>query len=58
MEKPKGNLLVGKYRLRWEDNIKMYSKEIGWFNTNFVQLAEGKDQWRALVSTVMTLRVP
>jgi hypothetical protein len=40
------------------DNIKIGLREIGWDDTNWIDLAEDRDQWRALVSTVMNLRVP
>ena len=43
---------------RWEDNIKMDLKELGWGGMNWVALALGRDRWRALVNTVMYLRVP
>jgi hypothetical protein len=43
---------------RWVDNIKMDLREIGWDGTDWTDLAQGKDQWRALVNTVMNLRVP
>jgi hypothetical protein len=40
------------------DNIKMGLREIGWGDMDWIDLAEDRDQWRALVNTVMTLRVP
>jgi hypothetical protein len=53
--KPEGNRPLGRPRRRWVDNIKIDLKtdRIGWFG-----LAQDKDQWRALVNTVMNLRVP
>jgi hypothetical protein len=42
----------------WEDNIKMDFKEIGWGGTDWIDLAQDRDQGRALVNTVMNLRVP
>jgi hypothetical protein len=42
----------------WVGNIKMDLREIGWGGMNWFDLAEGRDQWRALVNTVMNLRVP
>jgi hypothetical protein len=40
------------------DNIKMDLREIGWDGTDWIDLAQDRDQWRALVNTVMILRVP
>jgi hypothetical protein len=40
------------------DNIKMDLKKIGWDDMDWIDLAQDRDQWRALVSTVMNLRVP
>jgi hypothetical protein len=45
-------------RPRWEDNIKMDLGEIGWGGMYWIDLAQDRDQWRALVNTVMNLRVP
>jgi hypothetical protein len=43
---------------RWVDNIKMDVRERGWDGMGWIDLAEDRDQWRALVDTVMNLRVP
>jgi hypothetical protein len=48
----------GRPRRRWEDNIKMYLRETGWEGVEWMHLAQDRDQWRALVNTVMNLRVP
>jgi hypothetical protein len=40
------------------DNIKMDLREIGWDGVDWIDLAQDRDQWRALVNTVMNLRVP
>jgi hypothetical protein len=48
---------LGRPRLRWEDNIKMDIKR-GWGGMDWIDLAEDRDEWRALVNTVMNLRVP
>jgi hypothetical protein len=48
----------GRLRCRLEDNIKMGGREIGWGGVDWINLAQDTDQWRALVSTVMNLRVP
>jgi hypothetical protein len=45
-------------RFRWVDNIKMDLREIGWAVKDWIELARDRDQWRALVNTVMNLRVP
>jgi hypothetical protein len=42
----------------WEDNIKMALRETGWGGMDWTDLAQDKDQWRALVNTVINLRVP
>jgi hypothetical protein len=44
--------------LRLVDNIKMDLREIGWDGVDWVDLAQNRDQWKALVNTVMNLRVP
>jgi hypothetical protein len=46
---------LGRHRRRWEDNIKMDLREVGWGGIN---LAQDRDRRRALVNTVMNLRVP
>jgi hypothetical protein len=56
--KPEGKALLGRQRRRWVDNIKMDLREIGWVGTNWIDLAQDRDQWGALVNTVMNLRVP
>jgi hypothetical protein len=53
-----GKRPLGRPRRRWVDNIKMYLREIGWGGMNWIDLAQDRDQWRALVNTVMNLRVP
>jgi hypothetical protein len=56
--KPKGSRTLGRPRRRWEDNIKMYLREIGFGDVHWINLAQDRDRWRALVNTVMNLRVP
>jgi hypothetical protein len=56
--KPEGKRPLGRPRSRWADNIKMNLKETGWGGMDCIHLAENRDQWRALVNTVMNLRVP
>jgi hypothetical protein len=48
----------GRPRHRWEDNIKIDLREVGWGGMDSINLAQDRDQWRALVNTVMNLRVP
>jgi hypothetical protein len=45
-------------RRRWEDNIKIDLQEIGFGDVDWIDLAQDRDRWRALVNTVMNLRVP
>jgi hypothetical protein len=52
---PEGKLPLGRSRLRWEDGIRMNLTEIGW--GEWIQLAQDRDPWRAVVSTVMNLLV-
>jgi hypothetical protein len=56
--KPEGKRPLRRPRRRWEDNIKMDLTEIGWGCMELSDLAQDRDQWRALVNTVMNLRVP
>jgi hypothetical protein len=49
---------LGRPRRRREDNIRMDLREIGWGGMDWTDLARDRDQWRALVNTVMNLRVP
>jgi hypothetical protein len=56
--KTEGKIPLGRPRRRWVDNIKMDLGEIGWDGRDWIGLAQDRDQWRALVNTVMNLRVP
>jgi hypothetical protein len=56
--KPEGKRPLGRPRRRWEDNIKMDLQEVGRGGMEWIDLAEVKDGWRALVNAVMNLRVP
>jgi ribosome biogenesis protein Nip4 len=58
VEKPEGKKPLGRPRRRWENNIKKDLKEVGCGDRDWIQLAENKDRWRALVNAVMNLRVP
>ena len=55
--KPEGKRPVRRPRRRWEDNIKMYFQEMGGGGA-WMELAQDRDRWRALVNTVMNFRVP
>jgi hypothetical protein len=56
--KPERKRPLGRPRRRWVDNIKMDLREIGWDDVDWIHLAQDRDQWRALVNTVLSLRVP
>ena len=56
--KPEGKGPLGRPRRRWEDNIKTDLQEVGGCCGDWMELAQDRDRWRALVSTVMNLRVP
>ena len=55
--KPEGKRPLGRHRRRWEDNIKMYLQEVERGCGDWMELAQDRDRWRALVSTVMNLLV-
>jgi hypothetical protein len=56
--KPEGRRPLGRPRLRWEDNIKMDLREIGFGDVDCIHLAQDRDRWRAVVNTAMSLWVP
>jgi hypothetical protein len=57
--KPEGRRPLGRPRRRWEDNIKTDLREFGWGGgMDWINLAQDRDRWRALVNAVMNLRVP
>jgi hypothetical protein len=53
-----GKRPLGRPRRRWEDDILMGLREIGWGGMDWINLAQDRSQWRALVKTVMNLWVP
>jgi len=56
--KPEGKRPLGRPRRRWEDNIKMDLQEVGCECMDWIELAQDRDRWRALVNAVMNLRIP
>ena len=56
--KPEGKRPFGRPRRRWEDNIKMDLQEVECVGVDWIELAQDRDRWRALVTAVMNLRVP
>jgi hypothetical protein len=56
--KPEGKRPLGRPRRRWMDNIKIDLRKIEWDGVDWIDLAPDRDQWRALVNSVMNLRVP
>ena len=56
--KPEARGILGRLRCRLEDNIKMGLQEVGGSSGDWMELVQDRDRWRALVSTVMNLRVP
>jgi len=56
--KPEGKRPLGRPRRRWEDTIKMDLQDVGCGGIDWIELAQHKDRWRALVNAVMNLRVP
>jgi hypothetical protein len=56
--KPEGKRPLGRPRRWWVDNIRMDLREIGWDGMYWIDQAQDRDCWRAIVNTVMNLRVP
>jgi hypothetical protein len=56
--KPEGKRPLGRPRSRWEDNFKMNLQEVGLGCGDWMESAQERDRWRALVITVKNLRVP
>jgi hypothetical protein len=55
--RPEGKRILGRHRYRWIDNTKIDLLEIGWCGMDWIGLAQDRYRWRALVNTVMNLRV-
>jgi hypothetical protein len=58
MGNPEGKRPLRRPRRGWVDRIEMDLREIGWDGMDWIDLAQDRDQWRALVNTVMNLRLP
>jgi hypothetical protein len=56
--RPAGRRQIGGPRRRWEDNIKMDLQDVGWEGMDWIDMAQDRDRWRAVVNAVMNLRVP
>jgi hypothetical protein len=56
--KPEGNRSLGRPRRRWVDNITMDLREVGCGYVDWIRLAQDRNRWRALVNSVLNLRVP
>jgi hypothetical protein len=58
IRKPKGKRPLGRPRHKWKDNIRMDLTKIGWEGMDWIHLDQDRDQWQALVNTVMNIQVP
>jgi hypothetical protein len=56
--KPKEKGSLGRHRRRWEDNIKTDLQEVGYEGMDWIELAQDRNRWRALVNVVMNILVP
>jgi hypothetical protein len=56
--KPEGKRPLGRPRRRWVNNIRMGLREIGWNGVDWIDMAQDRDQWKALVNMVLNIRVP
>jgi hypothetical protein len=58
VRKVEGKRPLGRPRRKWVDNIRMYLGEVGWGDVDWICLAQVRNRWRALVNSVLNLRVP
>jgi hypothetical protein len=58
VRKPEGKRPLGRLRRSWVDNIRMDLGEVGWGDVYWIDLAQDRNRWRALVNSVLNLRVP
>jgi hypothetical protein len=56
--KPEGKRLLGRPRRRWVDNVRIDLQEVGWGDVDWICLAQDSDRWRALLISLLNLRVP
>jgi hypothetical protein len=56
--KPEGERPLGRPRRKWVDNIRMDLEEVGWCDVGWIGLAKDRNRWRAVVNSVLNLRVP
>jgi hypothetical protein len=56
--KPEGKRPLGRSRRRWMDNIMMDLGKVGWGYVDWIDLAQDRNRWRALVNSVLNLRIP
>jgi hypothetical protein len=56
--KPEGKRPLGRTKRSWVDNIKMDVREVGWDGVDWIDMAQDRGQWRALVNAALNLRVP
>jgi len=56
--KPEGKRAFGRPRRRWEDNFKMDHQDVGCGDMDWIELAQDRDRWRALVTAVMNFCIP
>jgi hypothetical protein len=58
MGNPEGKRPLGRPKRRWVDNIRIYLGEVGWGDVDWIGLAKDRNRWRALLNSVLNLRVP